>query len=91
MVFDFDPAKSAANRLKHGIDFDQAKSLWQDDGAISVSSKFLPEERFLRIARRAETYWTAVYTHRHGTIRIISVRRARASEVRIYDSQNNQR
>jgi len=28
--FDFDPAKSRANRAKHGIDFDAAQALWND-------------------------------------------------------------
>ena len=28
MLFEYDPAKSARNRIKHGIDFEQAKRLW---------------------------------------------------------------
>ena len=30
MEFEFDQAKSEANRLKHGIDFVQAQELWKD-------------------------------------------------------------
>ena len=29
MQFEFDPAKSAANRDKHGIDFVEAQGLWR--------------------------------------------------------------
>ena len=28
MEFEYDPAKSRANAQKHGIDFEQAKALW---------------------------------------------------------------
>jgi len=30
MEFEYDPAKSAANQLKHGIDFEAAEALWLD-------------------------------------------------------------
>nr|WP_291981807.1 hypothetical protein [Luteitalea sp.] len=30
MEFEFDPVTSASNLRKHGIDFVQAQSLWQD-------------------------------------------------------------
>ena len=30
MKFEYDPDKSAANREKHGIDFDEAQALWND-------------------------------------------------------------
>ena len=30
MEFEFDPEKSLANKLKHGIDFDEAQELWRD-------------------------------------------------------------
>lgn len=28
--FEFDPAKSTANKAKHGIDFVEAQALWDD-------------------------------------------------------------
>ncbi|MSO62009.1 MAG: hypothetical protein EXQ50_07965 [Acidobacteria bacterium] len=30
MEFEFDPAKSAANKAKHGIDFVEAQEFWND-------------------------------------------------------------
>ena len=30
MDFEFDKNKSAANKQKHGIDFNEAKQLWDD-------------------------------------------------------------
>ena len=29
MLFEFDPHKSASNKIKHGIDFVEAQALWQ--------------------------------------------------------------
>jgi hypothetical protein len=34
MKFSWDPNKSASNKVKHGIDFDQAKAIFEDDNAI---------------------------------------------------------
>jgi hypothetical protein len=30
MKFEFDPNKSASNKIKHGIDFEEAQKLWLD-------------------------------------------------------------
>ena len=30
MEFEYDPAKSAKNLAKHGIDFEQAQRMWDD-------------------------------------------------------------
>lgn len=81
MRFEFDPAKSAANKAKHGIDFVEAQALWLDRDRIEVPARRMNEPRFSIIGRIAQTMWTATVTDRHEeTIRIISVRRARASE-----------
>ena len=37
MQFEFDPAKSLANLAKHGIDFEQAQALWQDQDYLKPS------------------------------------------------------
>ena len=36
MEFEFDSLKSASNREKHGVGFDQARELWQDPMRIEV-------------------------------------------------------
>lgn len=38
-VFEFDPAKSAANRVKHGIDFVATQALWLDDRLLEVPTR----------------------------------------------------
>jgi len=86
-VFEFDPAKSAANLAKHGIDFDEAQALWGDARAVRlrVPRPGLAEERWLIVGQIDERMWTAVVTYRDEVTRIISVRRAREEEVTAYD------
>ena len=87
MAFEFDPAKSAANKVKHGIDFEEAQELWKDRGAIELQVTSHDEPRFVVIGRIAERHWAAVVTYREGNTRIISVRRARDNEIQDYQSQ----
>ena len=84
MHFEFDPAKSEANRKKHGIDFEQVQALWQDPEGLEVPSKHRDEPRKLWIAARQAKLWTAIFTRREDKIRIISVRRARENERNAY-------
>jgi uncharacterized DUF497 family protein len=81
----FDPVKSASNREKHGVDFVQAQELWQDPMRIEVAARTTGEPRWLVVGRMGGRHWSAVVTYREDRIRIISVRRARDEEVRIYE------
>ena len=85
MEFEFDPAKSAVNKDKHGIDFVEAQGLWQDDGLVDAPIQLEGEPRFLVIGRLEGKHWTAVCTRRGEAVRIISVRRARKTEVMFYE------
>lgn len=87
MHFEFDPAKSGANRGKHGIDFEQAQALWRDPRRLSLAATSTAEPRYALVARTLGKVWFAVYTLRRGSIRIISVRRARTKEMEIYESK----
>ncbi|WP_353204665.1 BrnT family toxin [Sphingomonas sp.] len=85
-MFEFDPAKSAANKAKHGIDFVEAQALWDDQRVLELGIvMYEREERRLYVGDIDGCRWTAVVTHRDGHIRIISVRRARAREEMAYD------
>jgi uncharacterized DUF497 family protein len=87
--FEFNVDKSAANKLKHGIDFEDAQRLWDDPKLISVSAKDVNEPRFAIVAMLHEQLWFAVYTVRSSSIRIITVRRARNYEKERYYRQND--
>ncbi|BFM51317.1 BrnT family toxin [Marinomonas sp. THO17] len=85
-VFEFDQLKSDANLAKHGIDFNEAQRLWDDSMLLEIPAKTEDEERYVVIGRMDDKHWTAVITYRNNNIRIISVRRARKSEVILYES-----
>jgi uncharacterized DUF497 family protein len=85
--FEYDEAKSAANKSKHGLDFEEARDLWLDEDLLEIPARAEDEERFLVIARIAELHWSAVVTYRSGAIRLISVRRSRPEEVSLYEGE----
>ena len=84
--FEYDDEKSTLNLNKHGIDFVLAQALWDDPDLIEVQAKSEDEPRFLVIGSIENKHWSAVITYRSNTIRIISVRRSRRSEVELYES-----
>ena len=84
--FEYDDEKSTLNLEKHGIDFVLAQALWNDPDLIEVQAKSEDEPRFLVIGSIENKHWSAVITYRSNTIRIISVRRSRKSEVELYES-----
>lgn len=85
-MFEYDPAKSAANQKKHGIDFETAQQLWGDSNLIELPAKTVDEPRFLVIGKISGKHWAGIITYRDGNIRIISVRRARKEEINLYES-----
>ena len=87
MNFEFDPAKSAANLVKHGIDFEEAQAIWDDAALIVAPARAEEEPRWLAVGRIGRRHWTAIYTVRDGVVRIISVRRARGDEIDAYQGQ----
>jgi uncharacterized protein len=86
LVFEFDIAKSESNRVKHGIDFEQAQQLWGDTMLLEIPAKTEDEPRFLVIGQILDKHWSAVITYRGTSIRLISVRRARTEEVALYEN-----
>ena len=84
MEFEYDPQKSESNQIKHGIDFEEAKHLWDDVNRLQIEAKSETEPRFALIAIYGDKIWTAFFTIREERIRIISVRRARNGEGSLY-------
>ncbi|HKO03908.1 MAG TPA: BrnT family toxin [Candidatus Acidoferrales bacterium] len=80
MRFEFDPVKSAANWVKHGIDFLEAQRIWDDSERLEISARSSDEPRYQVIGRIGRNTWSAFIIYRNETIRIISVRRARREE-----------
>lgn len=87
MTFEWDEKKSLTNKNKHGINFDTAKKLWKDSNRIEIQTSYPLENRNILIAELNNKYWTAIFTRRGDTIRIISVRRSRKREVNLYEQK----
>ena len=85
MIFEFDQKKSATNFEKHGIDFQQAQSIWNDADYIEIPLTTTDEARFMVIGMTGGKVWSGVITYRGESIRIISVRRSRNEEIIIYE------
>ena len=88
MPFEYDPAKSAANKRKHGIDFEEAQFLWLDTSLIEIPVFTSDEPRWLVVGKISDKHWSAVIARRGGNVRLISVRRSRKREASIYESQD---
>ena len=91
MNFEFDAAKSKANREKHGIDFIEAQRLWEDEDRIEIPARTEDEPRYVLIAVHRQKLWSAFFTYRKGCIRLISVRRARKEERGLYHESQEYR
>lgn len=90
MKFEWDEAKSEANRTKHGISLSEACALWE--GPVLVVDSIHPlEDRKLAIGRIAGKPWTVIFTLRGGRIRLISARRSRNEERKAYHEKDNLR
>ena len=84
--FEFDEVKSNSNLEKHGVDFNVAQLLWNDPDLIEIPVNTHDEPRYIVIAMLNGKQWTGVITYRGQNIRIISVRRSRKGEVKVYES-----
>lgn len=69
--FEFDPAKSASNLEKHGIDFTEVQALWDDAMRVEIPARTTDEPRWLVIGKIAEKHWSAVVTHREQRVRAL--------------------
>ena len=85
-TFEFDEAKSQSNGLKHGINFADARALWDDPRLLEIPAKTEDEPRYLVIGLIDGKHWSAVITYRDENVRLISVRRSRTEEVALYES-----
>ena len=88
MQFEWDAAKAATNVLKHGVDFDEASTVFADD--LSATGRdpdhSINEARFLTFGLSNKGRVLAVsHTDRGGVLRIISARAATRKEKQIYE------
>ncbi|MGL6159894.1 BrnT family toxin [Microbulbifer sp.] len=87
MRFEWDPEKNVANIRKHGIDFADAKDIFNHPMlALPDDREDYGEERWVALGWIRALIGVVVYTERRGdVIRIISARKATKSEVCRYE------
>jgi uncharacterized protein len=91
LQFEWDEAKRRSNLKNHGIDFEEAKPVFQDVNALeTLDERFTyGEERWLAVGQSAGRLLAVVYVERNGVHRIISVRLADRQEVNAYAAQSD--
>lgn len=87
--FEWDEEKDLMNRKKHGISFETASYVFQDEYYIEMYDfeHSIEEDRYIAIGMVGDLLFV-VFTERGEAIRLISARVATESERRLYYDQN---
>lgn len=88
LKFEWDDNKDKANQRKHGISFEEAKTIFQDPFSITINDPIhsIDEERFIDIGLSNKLrLLVVVYTERDSVIRLISSRKATSNEQKTYE------
>ena len=90
MIFDWDEEKNQINRAKHGIWFEEAQTVFEDDYArVFYDDGYLEtEDRFLLIGKSHFGNTLIVihcYRQEDEVIRLISARKASKQERKFYE------
>ncbi|HEX7027217.1 MAG TPA: BrnT family toxin [Gammaproteobacteria bacterium] len=90
--FEWDKAKSLKNKKKHGISFEEAKSVFYDENALIIADPDHSDEedRFILLGMSTALRILVVchcYRGEDETIRIISARQADKREVKSYSKR----
>ncbi|MBV6321083.1 BrnT family toxin [Duganella violaceipulchra] len=88
MRFEWDQRKAAANLRKHGVSFDEAKTVFKDFDVrlIRDEAHSNGEDRFFAIgfSQRGRLLFVCHCYRRSETIRLISARKATPAETKFY-------
>jgi len=83
----WDPKKAKSNYQKHKIHFSDAESVLYDTMALTIEDQNIDgDKRFVTVGSDSiGRIVVVVYTYRENLIRLISARKATASERRYYE------
>lgn len=92
--FEWDPAKAVSNQKKHGISFEDARSVFYDEFAVQFfdEANSEVEDRFLMLGLSSEAQLLLVcHCERDlgNVIRIFSARRATKNEQKYYQGDTS--
>ena len=88
MKFEWDEKKAAANLSKHGVSFDEAKTVFDDPLYVDFydPDHSYDEHRYIIIGESRQGRLLMVsYTERDDVVRLISSREVTPAEARIYE------
>lgn len=96
MKFEWDEDKNQTNITKHGIDFQQAKRVFEDLNILTYEdARFNYREireisigQLLLTTQQKIIIAVVVHTDRDGKVRLISARKASKRERKIYEQQS---
>ena len=96
LYFTWDPAKAEKNIAKHGVDFEDAESVFDDPHGvlISDSDSSTGEDRFVLLGFSSQARLLVVvhcYRDYDRQIRIISARKANKKESKFYVGRTYER
>lgn len=89
--FEWDEDKRLINIQKPDMDFRDARQLFDGRPILTISSSREDEQRFVSTGFIGEKIFTAIWTLRDSTLRLISVRRVRHAEERAYREVHGRR
>ena len=90
LTFEWDENKALENYRKHGVSFEEAKTIFNDFFAITIydPDHSINEDRFIDLGRSSRgRILVVVYTERNETIRLISSRMATRRECWNYEKK----
>jgi uncharacterized DUF497 family protein len=93
VIFEFDPAKAAANVAKHGVSFELAQTVWDDPLHLIVPDRVADGERRYHAIGLVGHVVLLVVVHMYpgsedeDRVRIIGARRATRHERRRYEDE----
>ena len=91
LTFEWDEEKDLLNQRKHGVSFEEAKTIFNDPRSITIADEQHSDEedRYLDLGISSRGRLIVVsYTEREPNIRIISCRKATKSERKTYEQAN---
>jgi len=89
MKFEWDPRKNNTNLIKHGINFEEAISVFNDVYAIIINDRFHSTEEYREIIlgkSKNNHLLYVVFVEKTNSIRIISARKLTSSERKRYEN-----
>jgi uncharacterized protein len=86
MRYSYDPEKKASNLKKHGLDFDDARSVIESAQTVTFEDRRFDygETRYLTLGLLCDAVVIIATAETDKTIRIISMRKADKHEQKIY-------